>query len=105
DEREQFALTKANELEMFAGRVAHDLKNPLSAIAMPVSLGRRRFASNELGAEFERLAANVQRMNEIIEDLLAFARAGGTAGATTPTNLKSVIDGVIADFIPEATQE
>lgn len=71
-------LAKANErLGAFAGQVSHDLKNPLSAIAMSLEL-----ALDEVEADgdtmvaplLDRAARGADRMNAMIADLLAFAQ-------------------------------
>src|SRR5581483_10189798 len=51
DERNRLAERRAEELELFAGRVAHDLKNPLGAIALRLVVARRYFESDDAARE------------------------------------------------------
>jgi signal transduction histidine kinase len=69
------ALEEHNrELDAFAGRVAHDLRGPLSTISLSVSvLAKRMPAEATTGAILQR---GVTRMEAIIEDLLALSRIG-----------------------------
>ncbi len=73
--RYALALEEHNrELDAFAGRVAHDLRGPLSTINLSVSvLAKRMPAEATTGAILER---GVARMEAIIEDLLALSRIG-----------------------------
>src|SRR5262249_18377502 len=50
DERNRLAERRAEELELFAGRVAHDIKNPLGALALRV-VAAQRDASDERARE------------------------------------------------------
>jgi len=66
-------LERQNErLEQFASMVSHDLRNPLSVAMGNVDLVRNDDDREELEAAAEAL----DRMEELIEDLLALARRG-----------------------------
>jgi len=79
---EQVRLNKA--LDEFSGRVAHDLKGPLTAILGSASLLTRPELSADQKAEF---AAAIRRQtlkaNVLVEGLLELARASGTPNART----------------------
>jgi signal transduction histidine kinase len=70
------AEARAEELEMFAGRVAHDLRAPLSVIQMQSGSAQRATTVESMRHAVERLVRQGARMAEIIDALLAFARAG-----------------------------
>ena len=59
------------ELDAFAGRVAHDLRSPLQAVAVAGATLARRANAAALGAAVQR---SVDRMESIIHDLLALSR-------------------------------
>ena len=83
--REQLELTSrrlaaADErLVAFAGQVGHDLRNPLSAVRMSLELVRE-----ELGDQtdaglidlMERAERGIRRMDDMIGELITFARIG-----------------------------
>jgi signal transduction histidine kinase len=75
-------LVRSNEhLAAFAGQVSHDLRNPLSTVAMSLYLLQEELEDDEepTGARtVERALRGTRRMQALIEDLLAFARVGGT---------------------------
>jgi signal transduction histidine kinase len=102
DERSRFAEQRAEELELFAGRVAHDLKNPLGAIALRLVLARERAARDDATREeLVKLSGGVARMNQIVEGLLAFARSGGRPEAGSRAELSAVLDELLVDFAPD----
>jgi signal transduction histidine kinase len=86
---------RATELEAFAGRVAHDLRNPLGAIALRIQTLRLDGCTN--AAAIDRLAENAARMNLLIDDLLEFARAGAAPDLDARVRLRDVVDHVVAD--------
>jgi signal transduction histidine kinase len=71
---------RAADLGDFAGRVAHDVLNPLMNISLSLeTLRSRATASDEVrrSTAIERGVRSVERMKRIITDLLTFSRAGG----------------------------
>jgi signal transduction histidine kinase len=75
DEQRVFAEHRADELEQFAGRVAHDLKNPLATISARLHLARLHGDDS-----YARLDRQVRAMSDLIEGLLEFAVAGARPG-------------------------
>jgi len=85
---------RATELEAFAGRVAHDLRNPLGAIALRIQTLRMRDCPRDT---IDKLSENMIRMDNLIEDLLQFARSGAVPDRDAHTRLREVVDQVAAD--------
>jgi len=70
---------RAEELELFAGRVAHDLLSPLMTVALAMDLASRRLTDPEDAAARSAIARGtrtLQRVRHFVTDLLEFARAG-----------------------------
>jgi signal transduction histidine kinase len=90
---------RATELEAFAGRVAHDLKNPLGTMAILVLLaGRRRGDDPKLCKDLDRLTGQVQRMDQIIDGMLAFACAGANPLPGALADLGVVVNEVVSEM-------
>lgn len=89
------------ELEAFAGRVAHDLRDPLSAITLQVAAvtGRHQLGS-ELTSCFRAIDRQLGYMNQIIAALLEFARAGAAPATGARADLTEVLNSVIAGIGP-----
>jgi signal transduction histidine kinase len=103
-ERQRLAEERAQEMEMFAGRVAHDLKNPLSAIAMSVALAHKRADEpDSVRGSLKRAERAVGRTQQIIDGLLSFARAGGRRPSQNEhTDLGEALSGVLAEAVAQA---
>ncbi len=70
-------------LDEFARRVSHDLRNPLTALSSRLELAE----STGEQEHFERCRDAVERMDDLIDDLLALARKGKRIDEPRPTDL------------------
>ncbi|MFW6382782.1 MAG: PAS domain S-box protein, partial [Haloferacaceae archaeon] len=81
-ERKELEQEK-NRLEEFTSVVSHDLRNPLNVAQGRVELAREESDSEHLEAASDAL----ERMRELIEDLLSLARSGDRIDETVPIQL------------------
>jgi signal transduction histidine kinase len=103
EEHSRLLAARASELEAFAGRVAHDLKSPLGAVALRILSSRRRYEMTPpLRENLDKVARQIERMDQIINGLLEFARAGANPSRGARVDLNSVLDEVITDIQPAA---
>ena len=90
-ERRRELERQRERLSEFASVVSHDLRNPLS-----VAVGNLRLARELDGAaaseRLDRVDDALDRMDDLIADLLALARDGQTVEETEPTDLRTVVD-------------
>ncbi|MHB1844178.1 MAG: sensor histidine kinase, partial [Deltaproteobacteria bacterium] len=98
-----FEEGRRRELELFSSRVAHDLLSPLQAAALAVRQSGHH--ADEVGRQSaERCLAAIGRVQQIVEGLLAFARAGArvdrSASASVPELLERLVPG---ELLPQAT--
>lgn len=93
---------RADDLEQFASRVAHDLGGPLAATAAALQ-SAARLASGPGRDEIGRTQRRLQRVRGLVDDLLDFARAGasGRAGAAA---VHEVVDEVVGDLSEVAAE-
>ncbi|WP_232703192.1 sensor histidine kinase [Halobacterium wangiae] len=88
-ERHRRELERQNErLGQFAGIISHDLRNPLNVAAGHVELAREECASEHL----DTVANAHERMEALIEDVLALARQGDTIGETESCDLRDLAE-------------
>jgi signal transduction histidine kinase len=74
-------LTTANDrLEHFAGQVSHDLKNPLTSVSLSLEELELDVTDPYHLDTLARARRGVDRMNAMINDLLAFASQGAAPG-------------------------
>ena len=92
-------LERANaDLQRFAAVAAHDLREPLLTAAGFVRLvvdGDGDRLSEDGQRHLEHVSASLHRMQRLIEDLLAYARAGAADGGLHAVNLAAAIPPVL----------
>jgi signal transduction histidine kinase len=87
-QREQQLERKNERLDQFAGVVSHDLRNPLMVVTSHLELVR-----DDVPAEHaDPMADNLDRMQAMIDELLAMARAGQTVESPASVSLHRVAD-------------
>jgi signal transduction histidine kinase len=100
EERERLAEIRADELVGFAGRVAHDLKNPLSAIALWTAMAKEDPHPELL----RKVSRQVTAMNGMIDALLDFALAGARPVPGAQCDAVEVLEQVVASVSEEAAR-
>jgi len=88
--------TRVTELDRFAGRMAHDVLSPLDTIAIGLSLIARH-ADATAAPHIERTRRALQRVKQLVDGLLTFARSGARPGADARCALTDVLADVTAD--------
>ncbi len=74
DEMASEALTRAESLERVGSNLAHELKNPLTAVKAMVQLGLRNPAEAPSHERLEVMEKEVSRVQEILQNYLSFTR-------------------------------
>ena len=86
--------------EMFSALLAHDLRNPLSAILGSARLLQRRSGDQQTHEAAARIIASGDRMGRLIEDMLDLARArlaGGLILKREPGDFRALVERVIRE--------
>ena len=98
-------LQEANaELESFSYSVAHDLRAPLRAVQGLTQALMEDYAHelDETGHDYgRRIVGAVQRMDRLIQDLLAYAKLSRSEPSRSPVSLAAVVREVLAQQEPE----
>jgi len=102
ESNQRMAEERASELELFAGRVAHDLRAPLTVIAVRSSMGAQTSQIDVLKGTLEKIQKQGERMGDIIDALLAFARAGARPEAGRCDDVAREIALAVAECQPAA---
>lgn len=93
------ALAQSNlDLQQFAFVASHDLKTPLRSISGFVQLLERNYAEKldeQALMLIRRTAVAAQRLEQLINDLLAFARLTSEAKPFVPLSCRAIVDEVI----------
>lgn len=85
------------DLDAFAGRVAHDLKNALNPITLLLALVRRKAGdADSVRLIADRAGAASRKATQIIDTLLAFSRTSGIPDENERCEVLAVSTGVLA---------
>jgi len=93
---------KAEELEEFAARVAHDVLSPLSSVSVALSVIERHPSQSR--EALDRAHASLSRVRGIVDGLFEFARAGAAPEAGARTGVRAVASGLVEELRPFAAQ-
>ncbi len=86
------------EKDVMLGAIGHDLKTPLASL-------RVRIESVDDDIERTKMAASVDEMVVILDDILMLARVGKSAEAVQSTELGALIDTAMSEFPDDAAIE
>ncbi len=101
----QVLAARAEELEQFAGRVAHDISGPISSGMLNFELARRfGSAEKDLVDATTRGLSSLKRAQLLLDALLEFARAGATPDPGARAQLDAVIPPLVAELRASASE-
>ena len=87
---------RADELEQFAKRVAHDLLSPLAALSFSIGLIKRRTEGDPRASEaIVRADACLRRTQRLVDGIYDFARSGAPPEGRARAEVREAIDGII----------
>jgi light-regulated signal transduction histidine kinase (bacteriophytochrome) len=97
-------LQRSNyDLEQFAYVASHDLKAPLRAIDVLVEWLKEdleEFNEGEVQENLGLLVQRTSRLNRLLDDLLAYSRAGRKIGDVKKLNIQDFVDDIVTLIAP-----
>jgi len=82
--------------------VSHELRSPLARLQALFSIARQKGVV-EGGAQIDRMEAEVNRLNELIGEILAYSRLEAHMGVTAhPTDIVDLVQNIVDDASVEA---
>lgn len=98
--------SRSRELELFAARVAHDVRGPLTPIVVAVQrLERQLPQTHPERRHVERAARSLKRVTSLVDDLLDFARAGGAPQRNVRASVLDVAHATVDEAFPLAARD
>ena len=98
EEHTRLLQERAEELELFSARVAHDVMSPLGAASMAMEMAQRHPENREQVRELVgRAQASLTRVHRVVDGLFDFARAGARPSRGASSDVAEVVQGVIED--------
>src|SRR5438094_7237537 len=86
----------------FARSIVHDFKNPLNVISLAAELAARDAASPAMRQTAKiRICKQVDRLSNMINELLDFTRGSQSAAVLAPTNYAAFIQQLLEELRPE----
>jgi signal transduction histidine kinase len=105
DENRRLTEARAAELDLFAGRVAHDVMSPLGAATLALSMASRHLpAEHQAKGLLSRGQRSLQSLQRLVDGLLELARAGAQPRPDAHAEVRPVLDEVLAEVRPAAAE-
>lgn len=98
---EKRLIQKKKELEEFVYSVSHDLKSPIVSVLGYASLLKEEVYKNFSNTNkhyFDRLVANIELMEKMIQDLLELSRVGKVDTETSNESIGKIVKEAVEEF-------
>lgn len=102
ESRNELLARRAEELETFASRVAHDIVNPLGTIKMGLEIVDQRTTDERTKPILARTLSSVDRALTMVRDLLTFARASTAPNPEARADLRTATSSLADEMADEA---
>jgi signal transduction histidine kinase len=97
---------RIGDLEHFAGRVAHDIRSPLSTVLFALDFAKRGAETDsKTQSMLDRGIRTLQRVGQLVDGLLVFALAGKPPPEDAKANVRQVLGGVVEEMRPIAEEK
>lgn len=90
---------RANELDLVAQQIAHDIVSPLSAVALSLSAIRRAHDDVETTRIVDRAWRALERSRQMVQGVYEFARAGAYPVAKASAPLRASVEKAVEELL------
>ena len=97
DDQQRRLEHQNEELDLFAARVAHDIRGPLTPVRLAVDMGTQQASDAKSQKAFEAAARSIRRVEALVAGLLDYAKAGAIVSSDDRADLADVVHGVVED--------
>jgi signal transduction histidine kinase len=97
-------ILQADRMEIvgrFASSIVHDLKNPLTIISIVTDLACQDSATPGARRNAERIRKQVERISNLVNDIMEFTRGGTAPLALVATDYATFVNSIIGDLQSE----
>lgn len=91
-------------LELFAGRVAHDLRSPLSSVSLAVQFAKEKASDPKTKSVLGRAHRTLLRIGELVDGLLLLAQVVRSRGTEGISDVKVVLEDLVEELQPLARE-
>ncbi len=102
EEHRRLQERRIEELDAFGARVAHDIRGPLQGVGLALEVLARKAPDGASETPLRRARASLERVGQVVDALLAFARAGAPAADAPPAAVHEVLTAVVDGAADEA---
>jgi signal transduction histidine kinase len=106
--RAKISEERSEELDQFAGRIAHDILSPLAAVGLALDIAERCAKAEDMKAlepSVQRGKASLARVRRIVDGLLDFARAGAKPAAGASADVRAVVENIVDEVRHEVQDD
>ena len=100
--RNDLLARRAEELDTFSSRVAHDIVGPLGTVSLGLELIAERVSDPAVQSAVARTRRSLERSTTVVRDLLTFARANAMPPIDADCDLRHLAASVAEDVSEEA---
>jgi signal transduction histidine kinase len=101
--RRRAVATRIDELEIFAARVAHDVRSPLTSATLALRCAAAGVASDDrVRGLILRAERSLHNIEQLAQDLLAFAMAGARPEEGASASVADTLENVVAEHVGSA---
>ncbi len=89
---------RIEELDLFAGRIAHDIRQPLNSLSLVIGSAERSAIDDRLRRALALGRQTIHRLDEMTEDMLAFSRSTLARGHPTGVSVQPIAEEVAEEL-------